>query len=58
MKLSVVIPCYNEAATIAQLLRAVRASPYSDLEIIVVDVNATNSGRAAAASIQCEARAQ
>ena len=53
MKLSVVIPCYNEAATIAQLLRAVRASPYSDLEIIVVDVNATNSGRAAAASIQC-----
>ena len=37
MKLSVVIPCYNEAATIEQLLKAVRASPYQPLEVIVVD---------------------
>ena len=37
MKLSVVVPCYNEAATIERLLDAVRASPWPDKEIIVVD---------------------
>jgi glycosyltransferase involved in cell wall biosynthesis len=36
--LSVVIPCYNEAATLEELLRAVRASnPGGTLEVIVVD---------------------
>jgi glycosyltransferase involved in cell wall biosynthesis len=37
MKLSVVIPCYNEHATIHRILDAVRASPWPDKEIIVVD---------------------
>src|SRR5438270_7480120 len=37
MKLSVVIPCYNEEHTIAEILEAVRAAPYPDKEIIVVD---------------------
>ncbi|HET6265210.1 MAG TPA: glycosyltransferase family 2 protein [Usitatibacter sp.] len=37
MKLSVVIPCYNEAATIHRILDAVHASPWPDKEIIVVD---------------------
>ncbi len=37
MKLSVVIPCYNERATIATIVDAVRAAPVTDLEIIVVD---------------------
>jgi len=37
MKLSVVIPCYNETETIAAIVDAVRASPYPDKEIIVVD---------------------
>ncbi len=37
MKLTVVIPCYNERDTIAQLLQAVREAPYADKEIIVVD---------------------
>jgi len=37
MKLSVVIPCYNEAATIARILEAVRAAPVAEKEIIVVD---------------------
>ncbi len=37
MKVSIVIPCYNEAATIARLLDAVRAAPVTDREIIVVD---------------------
>ena len=37
MKLSVVIPCYNEAATLRALVDAVRAAPYEPKEIIVVD---------------------
>jgi len=37
MKLSIIIPCYNEVDTIAAILDAVRASPYPDKEIIVVD---------------------
>jgi len=37
MKLSVVIPCYNEQATIHRILDAVHASPWADKEIIVVD---------------------
>jgi len=37
MKLSIVIPCYNELATIEHILDAVRASPWPEKEIIVVD---------------------
>ena len=37
MKLSIVIPCYNEEATIADLVAAVKAAPYPDKEIIIVD---------------------
>ncbi len=37
MKLSVVIPCFNEAATIESIIGAVRASSYAPKEIIVVD---------------------
>lgn len=37
MKLSVVIPCYNEERTIRALVDAVIRSPYADKEIIVVD---------------------
>jgi glycosyltransferase involved in cell wall biosynthesis len=37
MKLSIVIPCYNEAKTIRTLIDRVRNSPYPDKEIIVVD---------------------
>ena len=37
MKLSVVIPCYNERSTIREILEAVKASPVEDKEIIIVD---------------------
>ncbi len=37
MKLSIVIPCYNEAKTIRALVEAVRAAPVADKEIIIVD---------------------
>ncbi len=36
MKLSVVIPCYNEVSTIQSVVEAVKQSPV-DCEIIVVD---------------------
>jgi glycosyltransferase involved in cell wall biosynthesis len=37
MKLSIVIPCFNEAKTIRTLVERVRGSPYPDKEIIIVD---------------------
>ncbi|MEI6415299.1 MAG: glycosyltransferase family 2 protein [Pseudomonadota bacterium] len=43
--LSVIVPCYNEMATIEALLRAVHASPIQDLEVIVVDDCSTDGTR-------------
>lgn len=45
MKLSIVIPCYNEVKTIGQLLAAVRAANLGDCEIIVVDDGSTDGTR-------------
>jgi glycosyltransferase involved in cell wall biosynthesis len=42
MKVSVVIPCFNEQATIEQIVRAVRAGPLGNIEIIVVDDGSTD----------------
>ncbi len=44
MKLSVIIPAYNEVATLATVLQAVRRVPLS-MEIIVVDGNSTDGTR-------------
>src|SRR5688500_17990954 len=45
MKVSVVIPCYNERKTIEEVLRAVHSSGVSNLEIIVVDDCSTDGTR-------------
>ena len=37
MKLSIIIPCYNENETIEKIVDAVVAAPYPDKQIIVVD---------------------
>ncbi len=37
MKISVVIPCFNERQTIEQIVTAVRAAPIAEIEIIIVD---------------------
>jgi len=37
MRLSVLIPCYNENNTIRQVVEAVKAAPYPDKEIIIID---------------------
>ena len=52
MKLSVVIPCYNEVATIVELLEAVRAAPWPDMEVIVVDDCSTDGSRQLLQSMQ------
>lgn len=45
MKLSIIIPCYNEVATIGTLLKAVKSSPYPDKEVIVVDDGSSDGTR-------------
>src|SRR5437868_5238185 len=42
MKISVVIPVFNERATIEQIVSAVRSSPIDNIEIIVVDDGSTD----------------
>jgi glycosyltransferase involved in cell wall biosynthesis len=37
MKLSIVIPCYNEAKTIRNIVERVKAAPIAEKEIIIVD---------------------
>ena len=44
MKLSVVIPCYNEQGTIAEIIERVKAVPLNT-EIIVVDDCSTDGTR-------------
>ena len=45
MKLSVVIPCYNERPTIEGVVAAVRSAPVEQIEIIVVDDASTDGTR-------------
>ena len=45
VKLSVVIPCYNELGTIGQVVEAVKASPIENCEIIIVDDGSTDGTR-------------
>jgi glycosyltransferase involved in cell wall biosynthesis len=45
MKLSIIIPCYNEIGTIEAVIDAVRECPYQDKEIIVVDDCSTDGTR-------------
>ncbi|NEQ81491.1 MAG: glycosyltransferase family 2 protein [Moorea sp. SIO2I5] len=45
MKLSVIIPCFNEVNTIATVIEAVKASPVKECEIIVVDDYSTDGTR-------------
>ena len=45
MKLSIIIPCYNEITTIDQIIDAVNNSPYPDKEIIIIDDYSTDGTR-------------
>jgi glycosyltransferase involved in cell wall biosynthesis len=52
MKLSIIIPCYNEQHTIAALVAAVNAAPYPDKEIIIVDDCSSDGTHAELAKLQ------
>lgn len=45
MKLSIIIPCYNEAGLIREVINLVAGIPISDKEIIVVDDGSTDGTR-------------
>jgi glycosyltransferase involved in cell wall biosynthesis len=45
MKLSVIIPCYNEVGTIEKIIDAVLSAPFPDKEIIVIDDCSTDGTR-------------
>jgi glycosyltransferase involved in cell wall biosynthesis len=42
MKVSVIIPCFNERKTIEQVVGAVRTAPIKEIEIVVVDDGSTD----------------
>lgn len=50
MKVSIVIPCYNERETIEQIVQAVLDAPVADKEVIVVDDCSTDGTREALAA--------
>lgn len=43
--LSVIVPCFNEAESLWQLLEAVKAMPYPKLEVIAIDDCSTDGSR-------------
>ncbi len=45
MKLSIVIPCFNELKTIQDIVTAVKAAPIEDREIVIVDDYSTDGTR-------------
>ncbi len=45
MRLSIIIPCYNEIRTIDTIIDAVNGSPYPEKEIIIVDDCSTDGTR-------------
>jgi glycosyltransferase involved in cell wall biosynthesis len=45
VKLSIIIPCYNEVGTISDIVNAIHSSAYKDKEIIIVDDCSTDGTR-------------
>ena len=45
MRLSVVIPCFNEVKTVQKVVEAVKASPFPNCEIIIIDDYSTDGTR-------------
>jgi glycosyltransferase involved in cell wall biosynthesis len=45
MKLSIVVACYNEKKTIHAIIQAIKAAPFEDKEIIIVDDSSSDGTR-------------
>ena len=56
MKLSVIVPAYNEAATMVEIIDRIRATGL-DIELIVVDDGSTDGTRDILKQIEAEAQA-
>jgi glycosyltransferase involved in cell wall biosynthesis len=54
MKLSIIIPCFNERETILSLLEAVRDAPIANKEIILVDDGSTDGTRELLTSLKSD----
>ena len=54
MKLSIVIPCFNEKATILELIDAVQSAPIQNKQIIIVDDGSIDGTREILKGIQGE----
>jgi glycosyltransferase involved in cell wall biosynthesis len=53
MKVSVVMPCYNERATVREIVRRVLAQPY-EFEVLIVDDGSTDGTRDILAELERE----
>jgi len=58
MHISVVVPVYNGARTLAECLEAIYASNYTDYDVIVVDDASTDESRTIAESYPCRIMGQ
>ncbi len=54
MKLTIVIPCYNERGTIEEIVTTIREQPY-EMEIIIVDDGSTDGTREVIQDLFCDA---
>jgi glycosyltransferase involved in cell wall biosynthesis len=54
MKVSVIVPCFNEHQTIAQIVAAVRAAPIKGIEPVVVDDASTDTAETLRGKISYE----
>jgi len=54
MRLSIIIPCYNERETILTLLEAVRDAPIANKEIVLVDDGSTDGTRELLTSLKSD----
>ena len=52
MKLSIIVPCFNEANTIEPLVTAIRDVPLQDIELVLVDDCSTDGTRGKLIEIQ------
>ncbi|MGA1134566.1 MAG: glycosyltransferase family 2 protein, partial [Prochlorotrichaceae cyanobacterium] len=45
MKLSIIVPCFNEVQTIEAVIQTIKNSPISNQEIIIIDDGSTDGTR-------------